>query len=88
MEYKLVTKKTLVRRIRRKTDGVESAGAETDKNWSEIERGRGIKEFSIMSGEAERIRNGGNGKRGKVSEQRARKQGRGSAEQFQMVSMC
>lgn len=41
-----------------------------------------------MSGEAERIRNGGNGKGGKVREQRAEKQGRGSAEHFQMVSMC
>lgn len=43
---------------------------------------------SVTSGEAERIRNRGNGKGGKVKEQRAEKQGRGSAEQFQMVSMC
>lgn len=48
----------------------------------------GNKEWSIMSTDAVRMRNGGNAKGGKVRERRAKKQGRGSAEQFQMVSMC
>lgn len=73
--------------MRRKTDSMKSGGAKKDKDWCEKER-KGSKEWSITSGEAERIRNGGNGKGGKVGEQRAEKQGRGSAEQFQMVSMC
>lgn len=53
-----------MRRIRRKPDSVKSGGAKEDEEWSEKER-KGNKEWSITSGGAERIRNGGNGKGGK-----------------------